>query len=663
MASQAGQASRDASSDLALKYIMDASPVGILVFENDARVIFANSLAEKLFVNPLNLSQKDRCGDFILCRHRHSHSQGCGHGENCRHCALFGAIQRAFEEEHDGVLQEGEAFLERDSGLPSLWVQFKVRGILVEDRKVAVMAINDISAQKTSEKALQESEERFRKAFLSSPVPLVLSHIESGQFIDVNDQWEKMLGYSREEQIGRNSGELGIWKDPGERDRLVTILQEKGFFKDEPIKFLSRSGELIHARWTAEAIALGGRQVMLSMIFDETENKKLLDQLLQAQKLESIGRLAGGVAHDYNNMLSVIVGYGEMAMGRVQPDDPIHADLEEILNAAKRSADITRQLLAFARRQTIAPRVVDLNTMVGNMLKMLRRLIGEDIQVSWHPGRQLWPVKIDPAQVDQVLATLCVNAREAIKAVGKIFIETKNQSFDIAFCKAHGDVSPGDYVLLSVSDDGCGMDRETLHNIFEPFFTTKGLAESSGLGLAPVYGIVKQNDGFIHVYSEPGKGATFKIYLPRHEEARGSREPENKGNAPTGRGETILLVEDEPALLKLTATTLQRLGYEVLAAGTPLQALQLTGEHIGGIDLLLTDVIMPEMNGGELARELVTRFPSLKTLFMSGYTANVMAHRGVLNDGMRFIQKPFSILDLGLKVREALDDETIPEGL
>jgi nitrogen-specific signal transduction histidine kinase/CheY-like chemotaxis protein len=387
----------------------------------------------------------------------------------------------------------------------------------------------------------------------------------------------------------------------------------------------------------------------------EEEREKLHAQLVHAQKMESVGRLAGGVAHDFNNMLGVILGHAEIAMDQVDPAEPLFTDLREIRRAAERSADLTRQLLAFARKQTVAPRVLDLNETVEGMLKMLQRLIGEDIDLAWLPGTSVWPVKVDPAQIDQVLANLCVNARDAIAGVGKVTIETENVSFDEAYCAEHPGFVPGDFVLLAVSDDGCGMDQETRGKIFEPFFTTKGVSQGTGLGLATVYGIVKQNNGFINVYSEPGKGTTFKIYLSRHA-AEADQIRKESPVPPAARGhETILLVEDEPAILKMATMMLERQGYRVLAASAPGEAVRVAGEHAGEIHLLMTDVVMPEMNGRDLAKNLMSLYPDLMCLFMSGYTANVIAHRGVLDEGVHFIQKPFSMLDLAAKVREVLD--------
>lgn len=411
-----------------------------------------------------------------------------------------------------------------------------------------------------------------------------------------------------------------------------------------------------------QPVNLEGRQVFLEMILDITERKvfekeavNLQAQLQQAQKMESVGRLAGGVAHDFNNLLSVILGYGEMIRDRTQPCEDLYECAQEIIDAGVRSANITRQLLAFARKQAIVPEVIDLNNAVGGMIKMLHRLIGEDIDLAWLPKEEIWPVLIDPSQLDQLLANLCVNARDAINGVGHVTIETDKAIFDAAYCADHPGSIAGEYVVLTVSDDGCGMDSDTVDKIFEPFFTTKEHGQGTGLGLAMVYGIVKQNAGFINVYSEPEKGTTFKIYLARHADSAIEVKREKTAVIPLGQGQTILIVEDEASILKLAKRILEDIGYRVLTAAMPNQALQFVEEYSGTIDLLITDVVMPEMDGKELSQRLGKIRPEIRTVFMSGYTANVIAHHGVLDKGVCFIQKPFTKESMAIKVKEALE--------
>ena len=445
---------------------------------------------------------------------------------------------------------------------------------------------------------------------------------------------------------------------------LRDALRGRGEFNTQ-FRVIWPSGEVRHVQ--AQAVVLrdeAGRPLrMIGMNTDiteqmeaEAERARLQEQLSQAQKLESIGRLAGGVAHDFNNMLTVILGYAEMVTSMRKLDAALQGPLAEIQSAALRSADLTRQLLAFARQQTIAPRLIDLNESTGAMIKMLERLIGEGVKLSWRPGGALWSVKIDPSQVDQILANLCVNARDAIAGVGEISIQTRNVTLDSVGNTVDRDFVPGDYIRLAVSDNGCGMDRETLDHIFEPFFTTKKAGLGTGLGLSTVYGIVKQNGGFISVKSELGQGTTVTIHLPRDQSGTGAVGIEEIDAAPMTPGhETILLVEDERAILTLAQSMLQRLGYTVIAAATPGEAIRLAESHPEPLDLLLTDIVMPEMNGRDLVLLLTRRYPGLKHLYMSGYAADLISQDDLLREGKNFIQKPFGMKELAAKVRQALE--------
>ena len=387
----------------------------------------------------------------------------------------------------------------------------------------------------------------------------------------------------------------------------------------------------------------------------DEERERLQSQLAQSQKMESVGRLAGGVAHDFNNMLGVILGYTEMALEGVPKDQPLYEGLLEIRKATDRSADLTRQLLAFARKQTISPRVLDLNETVEGMLKMLRRLIGEQVNLEWLPGPGAGQVKMDPSQIDQILVNLCVNARDAIGERGDIRIETGSATLGEEKCAGREGAVPGEYLRLKVEDTGCGMDAETLAHAFEPFYTTKKLGSGTGLGLATVHGIVRQNKGFIEVSSEPGKGTTFEIYLPRFSE-RAAPEPaasEPAASAPAGA--TVLLVEDEPAIMNMVRNLLVRQGYRVLSASSPTKAIEIAGRHGETIDLLLTDMVMPEMNGRDLARNLPSLHPQLRCLFMSGHSDEMLAKQGIIDPGVQFIQKPFTMKGLLAKVAEAMN--------
>ncbi len=386
----------------------------------------------------------------------------------------------------------------------------------------------------------------------------------------------------------------------------------------------------------------------------EEARERLQAQLLQAQKLESIGRLAGGVAHDFNNMLQVILSCTEPVRGDVGPHPTAEENLAEIRLAALRASNLTRQLLAFARQQAAEPRVLDLNDLVDGMLTMLRRLIGENIDLRWNPGANLRPVRIDPSHVEQILANLFVNARDAIRDTGQMVVETSSTTLDAAFCASHAGMLPGEYVALSVTDTGCGMDRETVAQIFEPFFTTKPAGQGTGLGLATVYGIVSQNRGSISVRSERGKGSSFQIVLPAYDGPIDPTPAEHHAPLPAVSEATVLLVEDEPAILRIVSTMLHRVGYAVLAAGTPEEALQLARTRPGEIRLLVTDMVMPGLNGRELATRIRSFEPGVKVLYMSGYSADAVADRGGLDHASAFISKPFGLREIVDKIRGML---------
>jgi PAS domain S-box-containing protein len=525
----------------------------------------------------------------------------------------------------------------------------------------------ETAALREAEIALRRSEKKYRRLHESMTDGFV--YVDMTGFIrESNDSYRRMLGYSADELARMTFRDITPEKWHGFEQDIVTrqvlvhdtseVYEKEYSRKDGTIFPVELRTFLIRDEQGAEEGMWAIARDLTERKRTQSQQKKLEDQLHQAQKMESIGRLAGGVAHDYNNMLSVILGYTQMALTKTEPGSPLHGDLREILDAARRSADITRQLLAFARKQAVAPQVLDLNTTVQGMLNMLRRLIGEDINLTWLPSAQLAPVKIDPSQIDQLLANLCVNARDAISGVGSIIIETTNEVLDESYSTLHSGTTPGDYVLLTVSDNGCGMDKDTLEKIFEPFFTTKDPDKGTGLGLATVYGIVRQNNGYIGVYSEPAQGTTFRIGLPRHEEPLTRTDTALKKHIPAGQGETVLIVEDEAAILRLTRRVLEDNGYKVITANSPADAIELVKQAPETIRLVITDVVMPGMNGRDLIQVLLGYSPNLKCLFMSGYTAGVIASQGVLDEGIDFIQKPFSADGLTAKVWEVLSAGT-----
>ncbi|WP_161629782.1 hybrid sensor histidine kinase/response regulator [Desulfogranum japonicum] len=465
---------------------------------------------------------------------------------------------------------------------------------------------------------------------------------------------ESILGYSPEELVNVPITDLIIHTDDPHTQRAHEYFSRAESFQGT-FSFKHKSGNTVLIEVDARAIYhqgdfLGFRGLGMNI----TEKNLLEQQLRQSQKLESIGRLAGGIAHDYNNMLSVIIGYSELSLDDLPEDHEVHDNIKEIHAAALRSMEITRQLLAFARKQTISPEILDINKVISGMTKMLQRLIGENITLAWIPEQDVWSIKMDPSQIDQILANLCINARDAIQDIGTITIATKNVRIDSIIKYGTFTLNKGHYIMLTVSDTGCGMDSVVKSKLFEPFFSTKG-EQGTGLGLATVYGIVKQNQGFVHVYSELGKGTVFKVYIPRFE--RQDDWPESEASLelaiPLGRGEKILLVEDEQAITGVVENMLKKLNYVPIIANSPEQALSLASVY-NDFDLLITDVIMPHMNGRELAEKILQSHRHIKTLYMSGYTADIIANQGVLHEGIHFIQKPFSKGELAMKIQTML---------
>jgi len=512
----------------------------------------------------------------------------------------------------------------------------------------------------SDQRVLHETEERFRTLVEQAGDLFELTDLE-GRLVDMNSATCRLLGYTKEELLQLSVGDIDPQFDRARFSAAMQTIPPNASVTFESTR-RRKDGTVFPVEVKASVIQVVGATRVLSLVRDisqrkvaEEDNRRLQAQLNQAQKMESVGRLSGGVAHDFNNMLAVILGHTEIALNELEDANPVREDLLEIQKAAQHSAGLTSQLLAFARKQPAAPRILNLNDTVSKMLKMLQRLIGEDIKLDWVPLPQLWPVRIDPTQIDQIVANLCVNARDAISGVGKVTIETRNAALDEDFCRSHPGAVAGAYAALAISDTGVGMTPDVLGKIFEPFFTTKRLGRGTGLGLATVYGIVKQNEGFISVDSAPGQGATFTVYLPQFDGPTADATVMSGSATPEARGETVLFVEDEAALLTLGQTMLSRLGYVVLAACGPGEAVRIAEDHNGAIDLLVTDVVMPEMHGRDLADRIRTIRPTIKNLFISGYTADVIATRGVIDKGVQFLQKPFSMPELAAKVRDALE--------
>ena len=546
------------------------------------------------------------------------------------------------------------------SGQVRFWNVSAVR--VSDDRYLGF--VEDVTERKRTAEALRESEETLRGIFATIRSGLILVD-NRGLIRFANPRMAELFACPLDALLGSRYVDLvePTVSAAAEENmqRLIdgdveNVLIHRHYRRRDGSTFV---GELAGSRLLHDDGSLRGLVGIITDITErleaEAQRERIEAQFHEMQHIESLGRLAGGVAHDFNNTLGVIIGYTEMGLEREDVSEEFRQDLREVLAAAKRSRDITRQLLAFARKEPIAPTILDLNASVSDMLSVLRRLIGEDIELRWRPSPDALPVLMDRAQLDQTLANLCINARDAITGVGRITIETGSRVADAAFRDRHVGAPPGAYAVLAVRDDGRGIDPDTMEKIFEPFFTTKGVGEGTGLGLATVHGIVKQNDGFIDVVSEPGRGSTFTIFLPQRAEAIPGPAPPDDAASEPGGGETLLVVDDEAAILGLARRVLEQQGYRVLTAKDPHAALQLADSQSSRIDLLISDVVMPGMNGRQLAERLQASHPGLKCLYMSGYTADIIVQRAGLAEGQLLLQKPFSNQDLTARVRTVLD--------
>src|ERR1700751_5387778 len=517
-------------------------------------------------------------------------------------------------------------------------------------------------ALRVAQESLRRSEANFRSLVTNAPYG-ICSCDSTGKILDAKPAFLALLGLtSVNDLLGQHI--YSLYSDTDQWFDLADYLRSSAPFKGLTAEWKRKSGSTV-VRISGRSVDLGRKEGKVFELFaeDVTERRALEEQLRQSQKMEAVGRLAGGIAHDFNNLLMVISGYSEFLLERLGAEPHLRGPAQEIASAAERASSLTRQLLAFSRKQMLAPRIINLNQIAIENLKMLPRMIGEDIDLVLVPGQNLWSVRADAGQIDQVIMNLAVNARDAMPSGGKLTIETSNVTLDEEYARLQAPLRPGDYVMASISDTGAGMDAETQSHIFEPFFTTKG-PKGTGLGLSTVYGIVKQSGGYIWVFSEVGRGTTFKIYLPRVPSVEEplvqpavSRSQFQKVEPGT---ETILLVEDEANLRYLARQYLEKQGYKVIEAADGAVAMQIAVAHEAVIHLLLTDVIMPGMNGRELAQRISQIRPNVKILYMSGYTENVIGQNGTLDEGVRLLQKPFNLRDLKTKVREVLDATPTP---
>ena len=581
-------------------------------------------------------------------------------------------VELLHPDDHDRVLGIFNLYIRGD--IPDYSVEFRLKtktndwlwilsvGKIVEwdaDGKPLRMigTHTDITKLKKTEESL-----KLFQLFVDNASEAVEWITEDGGFAYINEEAHHSLGYTKEEMM-----QLHVWDIDPEYPKERWPQQWEKIKKLKKLTFEAvhkkKNREIFPVEVTANHIFLGENEYHISFVHDITERKKagaekekLEAQLIQAQKMESIGRLAGGVAHDFNNMLSVIIGYTEMIKLNLSEDDPLLKDITEIEKAAIHSKDITSQLITFSRKQIIIPTVLNLNELIEKTKNTLSRLIGENIQLHFIPGKDIWNIKFDRSQIEQILVNLSANSRDAMPNGGKLTIETSKIHIDEAYCMDHPEFLPGYFVILSVSDNGIGMSKETLSIVFEPFFTTKGVGEGPGLGLPTVYGIVKQNGGFINIYSEPGQGTTFSIYIPALTDEKNESSNTAEEDKKVPGAVTILLVEDDDMVRRVATSILISIGYTVLVAETPEKALELCSKDDTSFELLMTDVIMPGLSGAELRDKIKALKPEIKVLFMSGYTSDVIVHHGVLEKGVHFIHKPFTLNELSRKLREILGD-------
>jgi two-component system cell cycle sensor histidine kinase/response regulator CckA len=518
-----------------------------------------------------------------------------------------------------------------------------------------VIVSRDVSDRKQAIEALRQSEASFRSLVEGAPYGIYRAATD-GQFLRVNPALERMLKYTDSGELLEKNLRTDVFRNPTDFDRLVELLGSEGEFKDVEVEWKRKDSKSITVRCSGRHLneSLQAASVFEVFAEDVTERRALEKQLSMAAKMEAVGRLSGGIAHDFNNLLGVIIGYSQVLLRKLDPNSPLREHAEEVEKAANRAVSLTRQLLAFSRQQILTLAVVDLNTLVSDMQKMLPRLIGEDVAIDIDLDPNLGRIKADQGQIEQVVMNLAVNARDAMPDGGRLQVETGNRELDELYCNEHPGAKPGRYIMLAVTDSGAGMTAQTLAHIFEPFFTTKEVGKGTGLGLATVYGIVKQSGGYIWVDSSPGIGSCFQIYLPRVEESVSKAAAE----VPTdnlGGTETILLVEDADALRKLARSFLVDHGFQVMVASNGEEAVRVAERHGRPIDLLVTDVVMPGMNGRALADRLLAKQPKLKVLYISGYTDSFIAGHGVLEEGTFLLHKPFTEEVLIRKVRDVLD--------
>ena len=561
----------------------------------------------------------------------------------------------AMVEAAGGVTRDVDLALRARDGRP-LTLRSASTLTVIANRRILISAFLDITAARQAEAALHASTQKFATIFRKSPVGLAVSEYDTGRFVDVNAALLHMMhGTTFDQMVGKTSTEIGMVTAKDRHDHIITAMRH-GLGQRLPVPMRRLDGEPFEAELSLGEFEEDGVRYLLTNIVDVTARVRLAEELRQAQKMEAIGRLAGGIAHDFSNLLTVVIGSGQLALDTLEPDRPERADVAEMLNAARRAAELTRQLLAFSRRQVLAPRNLRVDEVLGGMRRLLERMVGDDVSVRIEVAPELGTVRADPTQLEQVIANLAVNARDAMPAGGTLTLRAENVAIDEAFARTHLGAHAGAYVRLAVTDTGTGMSNAVKERIFEPFFTTKELGKGTGLGLATVFGIVQQSGGFIVVDTAMGRGTTFEIHLPRVERAAA---PESGDGEPVvadpGGSETVLVVDDTTPVRDLVTCLLQDRGYTVLTAANGGEALAASRHHAGEISLLVADVVMPEMSGPALAEQLTRLRPALKVLYISGSTDEMMTRSGFAGPGEQLLRKPFAPDTLAQRVREALD--------
>ena len=631
---------REAAERL-LRQVIDADPSLVFVKDRDGKFVLVNRAVADIYGTTVEAQVGKTDADF---------------NPNKQEVEHFLRDDRAVMDSRRPKVVTEESVTNPTTGATRWFQTVKVPLLSPDGEARRVLGVaTDITERKRAEEALRRSEASYR-GLVEHAAYGIYRATGDGKFLMVNPALFTMLGYGSAEELLKIDIARDVYVDPAARARILQRCEQFGSAIEEVV-WRRRDGSVITVRLNGRPVRApdGALECFEFIVEDVTDQRALEERLRQTQKMEAVGRLAGGIAHDFNNLLTAILGSVDFLRRALGPDHPEHAETEEIQKAAVRAADLTRQLLAFSRQQVLAPKVLEVDALVANLEKMLRRLISEDVELRFAPQAPRAAVRVDPGQLEQVIVNLVVNARDAMPRGGKLTIETATVDLDAAYAWEHGTVEPGRYVMLAVTDTGVGIDRAEQARLFEPFFTTKEFGKGTGLGLATVYGIVKQSGGYIWVYSEPGQGATFKVYLPRVEPAG---EPvvarPSPARAPGGT-ETILLAEDEAAVRNLARRVLEKHGYTLLLAATGRDGVRLATQHAGPIDLLVTDVVMPEMGGRELAQCLTALQPGLKVLYLSGYTDDMIVRHGVLEAGVAFLQKPFTPDTLLRKIREVLD--------